>query len=298
MTGQIIDITEDGYFLHTERDWLVITKSAKNIGKVFLGDIECILVHAKYATYSHSFILKAAERNIPVVICNEKHQPTSTLLPLFGHHSHAGRIQAQALASKPTKKRLWRQIVRKKIEEQARTLGKFNIEKGKALLKLKSLVIEGDVSNVEARAARYYWANLFTKDFRREREQAGLNAHLNYGYTILRSALARSVVAGGLVPALGVGHHNARNNFCLVDDLIEPFRPLVDTIVKQNEFQWNTELTSDAKSALAGLLEIKLNLENEKTDLLRIFGVTVNSLVNVYANKTGKLIFPKKIMAT
>ena len=296
MTGQIVDITADGYFLHTERDWLIIKQSSEIVGRVFLGDIECILVHAKFATYSHGLLAKAAERNIPLVVCNEKHEPISTLLPLFGHHSQAGRIQEQAMASKPTKKRLWRQIVRKKIEEQARNLATFDLEKGEALLKLRKLVVEGDVSNVEARAARYYWVNLFNKDFRRDRNQTGINAHLNYGYTILRSALARSVIAGGLVPALGVGHQNSRNNLCLVDDLVEPFRPLVDRLVRQNALAWKSKISSEAKCKLAGLLNDKIKIGHEETDLLRIFGITVKSLVDVYSKKSGKLTFPKQII--
>lgn len=224
MSWRIIDIEQDGRYLHAERDWLVIEENRAEIGRVPLTDVQSVLVHAGHATYSHGLLLRLAAHDIPLVVCDHRHEPVSVVLPLSGHHQHAGRMRTQMESSLPLRKRIWRDLIRHKIDEQARSIVSIDRDASEALKKLINQVRSGDPENVEARAARYYWPRLFGPEFRRNRDQSGLNAHLNYGYTILRSALARAITAAGLTPSVGVWHTNARNNFCLADDLLEPLR--------------------------------------------------------------------------
>ena len=254
-----------------------------------------MFVHARHATYSHGLLQRLAEHEIPLVVCDNRHEPVAIMLSLTGHHKHAGRARAQAESKLPARKRVWRDLVRAKIAEQARSLNSVNPSSSDSLSKLIPTVRSGDPDNVEARAARFYWPRLLGSNFRRNRGSPGLNAHLNYGYTILRSALARSVIAAGLVPSLGVGHINARNNFCLVDDLVEPFRPLVDRLVWKNRDEWAGEITPEARAELAGMMARSIQTANGETDLFRAMSLVVHSLVNVFETDAGGIDLPRKI---
>jgi len=295
VSWRIIDVAEDGRYLHAGRNSLVIQENKLEIGRIPLTDVQSVLVHAKHATYSHGLLQRLADYEIPLVVCNNRHEPVAILLSLTGHHLHAGRTRAQANSAVPVRKRIWRDLVRRKIAEQARTLKPIDPAGSEGLVKMISLVRSGDPDNIEARAARYYWPRLFGSDFRRDRAYPGLNAHLNYGYTILRSALARTVIAAGLAPSIGVGHINARNNFCLVDDLMEPFRPLVDRLVWDNRGDWSEEITLQARAELAGMMSRSVQTENGETDLFRAMALVVNSLVNVFEGKAAKLYLPREI---
>ncbi|TCS61620.1 type II CRISPR-associated endonuclease Cas1 [Varunaivibrio sulfuroxidans] len=295
MSWRIIDITQDGRYLHAEREWLVIREEQTEIGRVPLPDIQSVLVHAGHATYSHGLLLKLSAHDIPLVICNHRHEPVSILAPLSSHHLHAGRARAQAESPLPVRKRMWRELIRAKIAEQARTLAPFDSTGEEGLKKMIRQVRSGDPDNTEARAARYYWRRLFGKDFQRDRTRPGLNGHLNYGYTILRSALARAVAASGLVPSLGVGHINMRNNFALVDDLIEPFRPLVDRLVYAHRHTWEGDVSPEAKTLLAGMMERTVRAQDGETDLFRIMALLVNSLVHQFEGQDTKLELPEKL---
>jgi CRISP-associated protein Cas1 len=295
MSWQIIDVIKDGHYLHADREWIVVEENRVEIGRVPLTDIQSVLVHAGYATYSHGLLLRLAEYDIPLVICNHRHEPVSILLSLSGHHKQAGRIRAQSECGLPLRKRVWRDLVKKKIQEQAVSLKPFDRVGHDGLQKLASNVRSGDPDNVEARAARYYWPRLFDKTFRRDRQQRGLNAHLNYGYTILRSSVARAIIAAGLMPSLGVGHVNARNNFCLADDIMEPFRPLVDRLVNRNQGEWTGELTPQARIELAGMMSRSIQTEEGETDLFRTMTMVAVSLTNLFEGSVDKLYLPQKL---
>ncbi len=295
MNWRIIDVTEDGHYLHADRDWLVIEQKRAEIGRAPLTDIQSILVHAGHATYSHGLLLRLSAHDIPLVICDHRHEPVAILMSLSGHHRHAGRARAQSESPLPLRKRIWRDLVRDKIAGQAFGLAPFDATGSNGLKKLIPKVRSGDPDNVEARAARYYWPRFFGGDFRRDRTLPGINAHLNYGYTILRSALARAVTAAGLIPSLGIGHVNARNNFCLADDLMEPFRPLVDRIVRKNREYWAGEITLDARAELAGMMARTIMTDEGETDLYRAITMLVNSLVGLFEGNARKLSLPKEM---
>lgn len=295
LNWRIIDVTQDGRYLHAERDWLVVEEKRVEIDRIPLSDVQSVLVHAGHATYSHGLLLRLSAHDIPLIVCDHRHEPIAVLISLNGHHRHAGRARAQSESKLPLRKRIWRDLVRAKINEQARSLSPFDTIGGAGLKKLIPQVKAGDPQNVEARAARYYWPRLFGNEFQRDRTRPGTNAHLNYGYAILRSALARAVTAAGLVPSLGVGHINARNNFCLVDDVMEPFRPLVDRLVRENRFDWDGEITPAARGVLAGMMSRTIMTDDGETDLYRTMTQVVNSLANVFEGEVRKLYLPKAI---
>ncbi|MCY3628157.1 MAG: type II CRISPR-associated endonuclease Cas1 [Gammaproteobacteria bacterium] len=295
MTWRIIDIAESGRYLHSERKSLVVLDQKKELGRIPLRDIQSILVHSYFGTYSHELLVNLAEYNIPLVICDKKHLPIALLTPVSNHHLQAGRVQAQASTSKPVRKRIWKCLVKAKIREQSRTLKPIDFKASKYLNNLEKKVRSGDLQNIEAQAARFYWKKLFGESFHRDRHLPGINSHLNYGYIILRSALARAVISAGLTPSLGVGHVNSRNNFCLVDDLIEPFRPLVDRIVWQNQRDWKGEISNSSKEQLAGIMEKNIMLDSGETDLFRTMTIVVSSLVSVFEKSKDNLELPSEI---
>lgn len=295
MSWRVIDVTQDGRYLHVDRESLVVEENRQEIGRVALSDIQSIMVHARHATYSHGLLLKLSSHDIPLVICDQRHEPVSILISLDSHHLQAGRIRLQTESSLPLRKRIWRDLIRAKITEQSRTLAPFDRVGRDGLKKMVSRVRSGDPDNVEARAARYYWKRVFGKEFHRDRFASGLNAHLNYGYTILRSALARAVVTSGLAPSFGVGHVNMRNNFALVDDLMEPFRPLVDRLVWENQTTWNGDISLEAKTVLAGMMERTIVARDGETDLFRVMVLLVSSLVGIFEGTAEKLDLPRKI---
>ncbi len=295
MTWQIVDVSQDGRYLHAERDWLIVEEKKIEIGRLPLTDVQAVLVHAGHATYSHGLLLRLSAHDIPLVVCDKRHEPVAILISLSGHHLQAGRMRSQMESPLPLRKRIWRDLVRGKIAEQARSLAPFDEIGREGLNKLISKVRVGDPDNIEARAARYYWPRIFGESFRRDRDQPGVNAHLNYGYTILRSAFARAVTAAGLTPSLGVGHVNARNNFCLVDDLVEPFRPLVDRLVWEHRQEWNGDITLEARTDLAGMMARTLVAEDGETDLYRAMTLTVNSLINLFEGKAMRISLPREI---
>lgn len=253
MIGRVIEISSDGHHLSKDRGFMVVKESGSEVGRVQLDDLAAVIGNAHGLTYSNNLIAALAERGIPFVLCGPHHRPVAFLWPVDGHHMQAGRMAAQASASKPQKKRLWQQIVRTKIEHQAATLRAVGAQAGGFSL-LARKVKSGDPENVEAQAARRYWPLLFGDEFRRQTDRGGINALLNYAYAVLRAGTARAIMAAGLHPSLGLAHSNRGNPFCLVDDCMEPFRPVADLLVHDLVRAGETELTKDTKAALARLL--------------------------------------------
>lgn len=209
------------------RGFLVVSEGQEEVGRVPIDDVGAVIGNAHGLTYTNNFLVALAERNAPLVLCGANHNAIGVLLSLDGHWQQARRLDAQVAARQPLRKRLWADLVRAKLRQQAVVLRAI----GAPFMPLASLaakVRSGDPDNKEAQGARRYWALLFGNEFRRNLDGDGLNALLNYGYTVLRSATARAVVAAGLHPTVGLHHRNQANAMRLVDDLLEPFRPLVD----------------------------------------------------------------------
>lgn len=257
MTQRIVDIATDDRHLSAYRGFLVVSEKKEEMGRVPLDDIAAVIVHAHGVTWSTNLIVALAERGALMVLCGTNHAPVAVCLPLDGHHGQNGRIRAQWEAGRPLSKQLWREIVVMKIRWQMAILQARGIDVN-AFDMLLRRVRSGDPENIEAQAARRYWPLLMGEDFRRDRAVGGVNGLLNYGYTVLRSLLARSVVAAGLHPSIGVHHANRGNAFALADDLVEPFRPLVDAMALHFVARGTSELTPEVKRAFAGLTALDL----------------------------------------
>ena len=253
MICRIVEIADSGRHLAKSRGFMTVSEKESEIGRVPIDDLGAVIVSAHGITYSNNLLAGLAERCIPLVVCGPNHMPSAFLWTVNGHHEQAGRMADQANASKPLKKRLWTQIVRAKIIGQGETLEAIGApHDGFVLLSRK--VRSGDPENIEAQAARRYWPLMFGKGFRRDREQQGINAMLNYTYTVLRAGAARAVMAAGLHPALGVAHRQRGNSFALADDLMEPFRPVADLLVSDLARSGTMEVNKDTKPCLAQIL--------------------------------------------
>lgn len=221
-----------------------------------IEDLGVVIVDDIRATYTQAVFLDLLAAGAVVMVTGRDHLPTGMMLPLDAHHIQTERHRAQIEASEPTKKRIWQSLVRSKIGQQGAVLMHFTGNHA-GLVAMARRVRSGDPDNLEAQAAQRYWPRLFGASFRRDRSADGINALLNYGYSIVRAATARAVVASGLIPSLGVFHRNRGNPFCLADDLLETYRPFVDWRVRRLADQ-NTEqpLSLDDRSTRAFLLSL------------------------------------------
>jgi CRISP-associated protein Cas1 len=258
---RIVDIATDGRHLSVLRGFLVISEGREEVGRIPLDDIAAVIVHAHGVTWSTNLIVALAERGAILVLCGSNHAPVAVCMPLEGHHAQNARMRAQWDADKPLFKQIWRQIISAKIRCQGVVL-EANNHKSMAFETLARSVGSGDPMNVEAQAARRYWPLLMGESFRRERDADGPNALLNYGYTVLRSLVARSIIASGLHPSIGIHHANRSNAFALADDLIEPFRPLVDALTVHLIKSGKASVTPEAKKAYASLIAFDLEGPN------------------------------------
>jgi CRISPR-associated protein Cas1 len=251
--GRVIEVATDGRHLAVLRGFMTVSADGQELGRVPLDDIGVLLCHAHGITYSNNLVVELCNRGAAMVICGPNHMPVAWVWPLVGNHVQARRMRHQLAAEEPLCRRLWQVIVRAKLAQQASVLERIGQPHG-AFDLLARKVRSGDPENIEAQAARRYWPLLMGDDFRRDRDAGGINAMLNYGYTVLRAGTARAVTAAGLHPSVGLHHSNRGNAMCLVDDLMEPFRPLVDFLVTRLAKQGQGEVTPAAKSALAHVL--------------------------------------------
>ncbi len=291
MIGRIIEIAGESRFLSKDRGFLVIAHQGKEQGRVPLDDVAALICNAHGLAYTNNLLVALAERGCPVVLCGKNHLPAGILCAVENHHIQGARFDAQVSASLPTRKRLWQQIVRAKLGMQAGVLGAFSLPQA-PLRALIPKVRTGDTSNLEGVGARRYWPILFGADFRRDTNAEGINALLNYGYTVLRSCVARHLLATGLYPGLALQHSNDSNPLRLVDDLMEPFRPLVDAQVRV--LANNGGLTVDAsnKRELALALTRSLPTSNGISPLAVVIERLCRSLVQVYEGERDALELP------
>ncbi len=228
--GRIVEISGACRHLAKSRGFLSVSVDGDVIGRVPLDDIAAVIATGHGTTLSAALLSELAARGTPFVTCSRNYLPAAILWPMQGHHQQQRRMEAQLAAAKPLAKRIWAEIVAAKIRGQAAVLA----ERGRNSTRLAVLagrVRSGDPENVEAQAARLYWPLLMGTAFRRETEAAGANAMLNYAYTVLRGATARAIVAAGLHPGIGIFHRHPNNSMPLADDLMEPFRPVMDRVV-------------------------------------------------------------------
>ena len=291
MIGRIVDITTDGVNLSVKRGFMLVSTSAVELGRVALDDIGAVVVHAHGATYSTNLAARLAERGVPMVICGSNHAPVAVVWPLDGHHEQGRRMEAQANATQPLRKRLWRDLVKGKVNAQADALEILGKRSG-ALRDLSKKVRSGDPDNIEAQAARRYWPVMMGENFRRDRDGGGINSFLNYGYTVLRAATARSILAAGLHPSLSLHHRSRGTAFRLADDLMEPFRPYVDLIACGLRSNGEEALDEGTKSALAAVTTMDLEGPQGASPLQVCLDRLAGCLVQIFLGERDTLDLP------
>lgn len=260
-----------------------------------IEDIGLILLDHQQITITHACISALLENNAVIVTCNNTHHPTGMMLPIDGHNTQSERFRYQIEASQPLKKQLWQQTIQAKILNQAAVLASRNIENDN-MLHWAQAVRSGDPDNYEARAAAYYWKNVFPNkvEFFRGKEGDPPNNLLNYGYAILRAIVARGLVCSGLLPTLGIHHRNKYNAYCLADDIMEPYRPYVDLIVLQiiDDGENFLELGKDIKMKLLGIASVDVRFEKTQSPLMVGVQSTTSSLAKCYELINRKISYP------
>lgn len=294
MIKRIIEISNPS-FLSIKNKQLLIEQDSEVKGQIPIEDLGVLILSNPAITVTQQALMACWQNNTVVVGCDERFMPGAVLIPLDGHSLQAKTLQLQIDAKEAVKKRLWAEIVRAKIREQVKVLKSVNRD-ATGISHYPAKVKSGDPENVEAQAARIYWLRLFGEGFRRDRDDPGVNALLNYGYAVMRSAVARAVIGAGLTPALGIHHRNQYNAFALVDDLIEPLRPLVD--VKVHELvALNTaepQLDPTTKRELISVLGWNINLNGRSWPLLVALTHYAASVRDVLAGEAKDAAIPER----
>jgi CRISPR-associated protein Cas1 len=285
---RVIDISEAAY-LHLKHRQLLIDKGGETVGQVAIEDLGILLLQHPAIVLTQALIIACQKNNVIVVFCDDKHLPYSTILPIAEGNSLHGKVIKQQMAiTEPTRKNIWQQIVRLKINSQATTLTLLD-KNAKRLHRLATEVKSGDSSNCEAVASQLYWKLLFGKKFKRSLETDQINSLLNYGYAIVRAMIARSICGAGLHPTLGLFHHNQYNALCLADDIMEPFRPWVDSEVFEIVKNEPPEINQRTKKILLGLLDQSVIYNKKKMPLMVASHYLIADLKRCY-NKDLKII--------
>lgn len=300
MTNRIIEISDPLVSLSMSRGFMIVKIEGIEKSQIAIEDISILILNGTGASITTNLLNSMLESGVMLLILGSNYSPSGIFYPTNPHHLHKQKINLQIQSSKPLEKRLWQAVVKAKILNQAAILSFITSEDQKSLLRLAKKVSSGDKENIEAQAARKYWQPLFGLNFRRNFESLGINSMLNYGYAILRSATARAIFASGLHPAIGIHHHNQENAFCLVDDLMEPFRPVVDLIVKKlsKQFEKIDELTPEIKRSLVKILEIQLPTSTGVTSINNCLIKLCNSFVRSLEKKEVNLDFPLSPLPT
>ena len=262
-----------------------------------IEDIGVVVLDNRRITITSGAMEALLENNCAVITCNQKSMPVGLLLPLCGNTTQNERFRSQLEASLPLRKQLWQQTIKQKILNQEHVLRINTDQETKCMRVWSNDVRSGDSDNLEARAAAYYWRNVFTTypNFVRDREGTPPNNLLNYGYAILRAIIARALVGSGLLPTLGIHHHNRYNAYCLADDIMEPYRPYVDQLVL-DIIQCNLEIsdiTRDLKMQLLGIPMLDVVINGKRSPLMIAAQQTTASLAKCFAGEIKRISYPE-----
>ena len=261
-----------------------------------IEDIGVVVLDNRRITFTTGAMEALLENNAAVITCDSRSMPVGLMLPLCGNTLQSERFRDQIDASLPLRKQLWQQTIRQKITNQEIVLKKYTETETRCMKVWAEDVRSGDTENHEARAAAYYWKNLFPEipNFVRGREENPPNNLLNYGYAILRAVIARALVGSGLLPTLGIHHHNRYNAYCLADDIMEPYRPYVDELVVQLIRQnYNyTELNKELKAKLLSIPVLDVCIEGKRSPLMIAASQTTASLARCFRGETRILSYP------
>lgn len=261
-----------------------------------IEDIGVVVLDNGQITVTHGLMEALLSNNCAVITCNEKRMPHGLFLPLNVNSIQNERFRYQINASLPLKKQLWQQTIQMKIRNQAKVLQSQGVKTDNMLV-WSEKVRSGDPDNLEARAAAYYWKNLFPdlEDFCRDKDGVPPNNLLNYGYAILRGVIARSLVSSGLLPTLGIHHHNRYNAYCLADDIMEPYRPYVDKLVLDIIYSVEdyTKISTSIKSKLLSIPVLDVKIDGNRKPLMLAASTTTASLAKCFEGEVRKIIYPE-----
>jgi len=295
MIKKIIEISQARTGLSIRYGQLIVKREGQEISSIPCEDIGILLVDHKGVTYTHSVFTELLKNNAAIVLCGEDHHPSGMLLPIESNSVQTERYRHQIETKKSVKKRLWKQIVKAKIRHQAK-LVKDDEATYKALKILEKKVKSGDPENIEARASKKFWSSFFEDEsFRRDINGPSPNNMLNYGYMVMRAAVARALCSAGLLPSLGLHHRNRYNAFCLADDILEPFRGFVEARVRElyKGGEGTSELNRYVKARLLEVLYEEVNIAGFKGPLMVGLHRMASSLYRVFAGVQEKMELPK-----
>ena len=280
--------------LKDEQLYIMDPETGQMKGKIPLEDLGLLMLDHWQITVSHQLIQKMMGNNVVVISCDAHHLPHGIMLPLHGHTEFSDRIKDQMEASEPLKKQLWKQTIECKIENQKevlRRLGNYY----EPMMDYRNNVKSGDLTNMEGIAAQHYWKYLISLDFLRQRYGDSPNQFFNFGYSVLRSIVARAIVETGLLPVLGIFHKNKYNPYCLADDMMEPYRPFVDWLV----MDWLTrnpeteELTKEFKAHILQIAIKDVKIDGKTRPLMVAVKTTVSSLYKCYTGEKRQISYPE-----
>lgn len=262
-----------------------------------IEDIGVVVIDNKQVTLTSGLLTALLENNCAVITCDNHSMPTGLMLPLYGNTTQNERFRAQLDSSLPLRKQLWQQTIQQKISNQAAVLAETTGTETGCMKAWAKDVRSGDPDNLEGRAAAYYWKSLFghIAGFNRERTGVAPNNLLNYGYAILRAVIARALVASGLLPTLGIHHHNRYNAYCLADDIMEPYRPFVDKLVYKlvKQYGEDIELTREIKAELLTIPTLDVTIQGKQSPLMIGASQTTASLYKCFAGELRRIHYPE-----
>lgn len=268
-----------------------------NVRTIPVEDIGVIILDNKQITFTQGLLEALLANNSAVITCDSSRLPVGLILPLCGNTLQNERFRSQLDVSLPLQKQLWQQTIKYKIANQAAVLKSLRGVVVENMLVWSEKVRSGDPDNLEGRAAAYYWANMFPDipSFRRGREGVPPNNLLNYGYAILRAVVARALVSSGLLPTIGIHHHNRYNAYCLADDIMEPYRPYIDRLVVDimNAEDNIDEITTSIKTRLLGIPVLDVFINGQRSPLMIAVSQTTASLAKCFSGEMRKIAYPE-----
>ena len=281
----------------SEQQSAISRQCSEKVTTIPIEDIGVVVIDNRQITITSGVIDALLANNCALITCDGKSLPVGLMLPLCGNTTQSERFRYQIEATLPLKKQLWQQTVQAKINNQAEVLSKCTDAETACMKVWSKEVKSGDSDNLEGRAAAYYWKKLFghIDDFNRDREGVPPNNLLNYGYAILRAVVARALVSSGMLPTLGIHHHNRYNAYCLADDIMEPYRPYVDelvfNLVKERGLP-EDGLTREWKAELLKIPVLDVVISEKRSPLMIAVSQTTASLYRCFCGESRKIVYP------
>ncbi|MGB3453312.1 MAG: type II CRISPR-associated endonuclease Cas1 [Moheibacter sp.] len=293
MLKRTLYIGNPAYLKLKDNQLQVIDPETREVkGSAPVEDLAFLVLDNYQITLSHQLIIALQGNNVAIISCDAQHLPFGLMLPMSGHVEHSERLKVQINVSEPLRKQLWKQTVEAKISQQMLLLKKLGKDY-EPMTEYLNAVKTGDSTNMEGIAAQYYWKRMY-ENFSREREGEAPNNFLNYGYSIIRSIVARALVSSGLHPTIGLFHRNKYNPYCLADDIMEPYRPYVDELVYglMNLPTRPTELTTPIKAELLKLASCDVMMMQKLRPLMVAVSSTTSSLYKCYTGEQRVIRYP------